>query len=192
MTVCYKALGHTARATIAHGKRPRPIPPGYAASPLPPTPHAPRKNPLASAETVNYIHFVLVFNSTKPATPPPAPQGGVAHARLHRAIEALILALLAGLLGRHARLARAWHRAPAFIPAAAPAPISPDVPVLRLPTDGTHLVIESPILYVIGPGPNRGMRPRPRATPVAPRRGARAPPAAPPSPIPNPSHLPPN
>ncbi len=133
---------------------------------------------LAPPENVNYNTHVLATTQNRPRTPPvhpPAP--GAAHLRLHRAIEALILALLAGLLARRPRFAGAWHPIPD------PTPIGPATPVLRLPTDGTHLVCEHPILWVIGPGPNRGLRPRPRAHPIPRPRTARAPPATPRPPI---------
>jgi len=115
---------------------------------------------------------VLEINSNRPHLPT-TPNRGAADARLRRAIEALILALLAGLLPRRSRVLGAWHPIPEAEPSASA------MPGLRLPGDGTHLVIEASILYVIGPGPNRGLRPRPRATPIPRPRLARAPPATP-------------
>ena len=107
--------------------------------------------------------------STRPQSQPRrSAQSATAKPCLRAALEALILSLLAALLGR--RHLRAWHPIPD------PTPIGPATPVLRLPTDGTHLVCEHPILWVIGPGPNRGLRPTPRATPIARPRLARAPP----------------
>ncbi len=102
--------------------------------------------------------------------------GAAAKLRLHAALEALILALLAALLGR--RHTRAWHHAAARIPTEFPHPTqAPALPLrARTPFDGTHLVCEHPILWVIGPGPNRGLRPLPRVEPVARPRRARAPP----------------
>jgi hypothetical protein len=97
---------------------------------------------------------------------------GAAHARLRHAIEELILALLAGLLGRRRTRDSVWHPAPRPEPDRAP------LPRHRSIHDGTHLVCEHPILWVIGPGPNRGLRPRPRAHPLPRPRIARAPPAA--------------
>jgi hypothetical protein len=105
--------------------------------------------------------------------------GVAAKLRLHATLEALILALLAALLGR--RPARAWHHAAAQIPLEIPHPTQAPAlpPRVRTPHDGTHLVCEHPILWVIGPGPNRGLRPTPRATPIARPRIARAPPRQP-------------
>jgi hypothetical protein len=98
-----------------------------------------------------------------------------ASAQLYRAIEALILALLArflprSLLPRRRLLASAWHQA------ALPEPAPPAILRVRSIHDGTHLVCEHPILWVIGPGPCRGMPPRPRALPIPRPRIARAPP----------------
>jgi hypothetical protein len=108
-------------------------------------------------------------------TPPASPGAAV---RLRATLEALILALLAALLGR--RRARAWHHAPAPYleewPLPLPLPDSRPPPPIRSIHDGTHLVCEHPILYVIGPGPNRGLRPRPRAMPLPLAQVARAPP----------------
>ncbi len=128
--------------------------------------------------------FFIPSPARDPAAARPAPRGEAAHARLHRAIEALLLCLLAALLPRQVRHDGAWH--PLSLPSHnAPAPTTPD---LRGPHDGTHLVCESPLLYVIGPGPNRGLRPRPRALPVPRPRIARAPPAPPCAPsVANPS-----
>jgi hypothetical protein len=100
---------------------------------------------------------------------------------------AVLLALIAALLGRPAR----WHALLRQLPL----PADPDqdeilwadiawteaLPVraplvVRLPTDGTHCVCEHPILYVIGPGPNRGMRALARAMPEPRPAHARAPP----------------
>ncbi len=116
---------------------------------------------------------MLTINPARPRTPQvalSAPRGNAGELRLHRAIEALILALLAGLLARRPHFAGAWHPIPD------PTPAIHSTPKPRGPHDGTHLVCESPLLYVIGPGPNRGLRPRPRATPIPRPRVARAPP----------------
>jgi hypothetical protein len=103
-------------------------------------------------------------------TAPMADQAGL---RVPAVLDALLLALLAALLGRPARIACIRHPAP-------DSPTSPAAPLpIRLPTDGTHLVIASPLLYVIGPGPNRGMRPHARPTPRPRPRSARAPPPSP-------------
>jgi hypothetical protein len=122
-----------------------------------------------------------------PTTPRPArpgaprhPLGAVAAPCLRLALEVLLLTLLAALLGPR-RLARAWRDAQAplptdlagyeFEPQDSPAPFR-----VRSIHDGTHLVCEHPILYVIGPGPNLGLRPLPRALPPSRPRIARAPP----------------
>ena len=102
-----------------------------------------------------------------------------AAASLRATLEALILALLAALLGRR-RCTSAWHHAAAHLPAEIPCPTHAPAPPpsARTASDGTHLLCESPILYAIGPGPNRGLRPHPRAMPIAQARIARAPPRA--------------
>ena len=118
--------------------------------------------------------------STRPQSQPRrSAQSATAKPCLRAALEALILSLLAALLGR--RHLRAWHLAAAHLPHPpterphpTDAPTQP--PHVRTPHDGTHLVCEHPILWVIGPGPNRGLRPTPRATPIARPRLARAPP----------------
>jgi len=106
---------------------------------------------------------------------PREPLGAAASVRLRATLEVLILSLLAALLGRrHA----SWHHAPAPFCEEHPLP-RPGAPAplrARTPHDGTHLVCESPLLYLIGPGPNRGLNPRPRAMPLARARIARAPP----------------
>ena len=118
----------------------------------------------------------------RPARPgaPRTPLGAVAAPCLRLALEVLILALLAALLGPR-QLARAWRHAWAPLPtdlagydldpADSPAPFR-----VRSIHDGTHLVCEHPILYVIGPGPNLGLRPLPRALPPSRIPVARAPP----------------
>ena len=77
------------------------------------------------------------------------------------ALDAMLLALLVSLLGRLERLARTWHPAPAqeeTDPQAWPPLFPPS------------------LLYLLGPGPNRGMRPHARVVPIACPRTARAPP----------------
>ena len=111
-----------------------------------------------------------------------APQenlGRPARLCLLAALEALFLPLLAALLGRP-RHPRAWHLAPIPLPAEPPlCRLAPAAPFgARTASDGTHLACESPILYVLGPGPNPGLRPRPRATPITRAPIARAPPRA--------------
>jgi hypothetical protein len=94
--------------------------------------------------------------------------------RLREAVEILLL-VLAAVLGRRPR----WHHAPVPFIEEAPLPF-PHAPApirIRSIHDGTHLVCEHPILWVIGPGPNRGLRPRARAMPVPRPKIARAPPA---------------
>ena len=104
--------------------------------------------------------------------------------RLHAILRAILLSLLSVLLGRRrpwlytsaTHIDAEWLEAYAlpFPQAESPRPI-----LVRSVHDGTHLVCEHPILWVIGPGPCRGMRPISRATPVARRRTARAPPPGP-------------
>jgi len=89
-------------------------------------------------------------------------------------IATLLIALLAALFGRRRAITPAWH----------PAPDENDwdseIPTAYTYAEhcGWHRDCESPILYVIGPGPNRGLRPLPRALPPARPRIARAPPRA--------------
>ena len=96
---------------------------------------------------------------------------------LRATLEALILALLAALLGRR-RYTSAWHHAASHLPTEIPTHAPAPPPHARTASDGTHLTCESPILYVIGPRPNRGLRPLPRVEPIAQPRIARAPPRA--------------
>ncbi len=103
---------------------------------------------------------------------------------LHDILRALILSLLSVLLGRR-RQPQAWLYEPAWIEEyALPFPQADSVRPIRIRSihDGTHLVCEHPILYVIGPGPGKGMRPIARSTPVLRPRHARAPPRTPPHP----------
>jgi hypothetical protein len=105
-----------------------------------------------------------------PLAPHPlsAPRPGAADTRAHF-LETLLLALIAALLGRRSTRAATWH----------PAPDSDfDVEPLAYaaPLRHWHADCESPILYVIGPGPNRGMRKRERALPIPHPKTARAPP----------------
>jgi hypothetical protein len=110
--------------------------------------------------------------------------------RLLATLEAMILALLAAFFGRR-RTAAHWHALSPLdyvnddedLPyAALYASIAAHPPVLRrhyaLPIH-THQGIEHPLLYVLGPGPNRGMRPHPRTLPHAHPTTARAPPPSP-------------
>lgn len=114
-----------------------------------------------------------------PSTPHPlessCPRAGETRARIPGLLETLLLAVLAALFGRRA-LAPMWH--PGFVahPAEAlPAAEFPS-PIGLPPATGTHMGLDCPILYAIGPGPNQGLSPRPRATPAAHPRIARAPP----------------
>jgi hypothetical protein len=119
------------------------------------------------------------------------PRQGAEATRVRITLETLLLALLAALLGR----AMALHPSPApdldsdsdwdwnpdwdFVlnPGAGPR-------LYAAPLRGWHADCESPILYVIGPGPNRGMRALPRAIPTPRPESARAPPPhAPPTPF---------
>ena len=111
-------------------------------------------------------------------------QGAAGELRLQDILRALILSLLSVLLGRR-RQPQAWLYEPAWIEEyALPFPQADSVRPIRIRSihDGTHLVCEHPILYVIGPGPGKGMRPIARSTPVLGPRHARAPPRAPPHP----------
>ena len=117
-----------------------------------------------------------------------APTGaGPGDSRPDSVLRTLILALLAALLGLRPR-ARARHAALAGAATYAPwAELPPEDDEYALPDyawpeyDGTHMTCVSPLLYVIGPGPNRGMRRLARKIPLARPRLARAPPRAPPS-----------
>jgi hypothetical protein len=132
----------------------------------------------------------------------PRPRAGADRARAPAMVlESLILHLLALLFGRPRRprawhIARCdiapWHIAPWHHAPERPSPAEPPRPLrVRSIHDGTHLVCEHPILWVIGPGPNRGMRPHARPTPRLRPRSARAPPLPhqifelPPSPLPH-------
>ena len=85
------------------------------------------------------------------------------------ALDAMLLALLATLLGRLERLARAWHPATGRQDSARERP-APHSPMALLPPD---------LRYLFGPRRNRGMRPRARTAPIARPRTARAPPPIP-------------
>ncbi len=96
-------------------------------------------------------------------------------ARIHvpAGLDALLLCLITALFGRMERIARTWHPAPdPTHPTERPIPLH-----TRLPTDGTHISLACPFLYVLGPGPNRGLTPHARPAPRLRPRSARAPPA---------------
>ncbi len=124
--------------------------------------------------------------ATRPRLPPAAMAAGRA-ASIAMLLEFLLLHLLAVLHGRRPRAWRNRHALPSLpspyaLALLATSPLSDTIrpaPDLRprLATDGTHLACEHPLLWVIGPGPNRGMRRRPRRLPLAPTEAARAPPA---------------
>ncbi len=82
------------------------------------------------------------------------------------ALEIWLLALLAPLMG--AQAARAWI-----------ASILP-TPQAEIPSDFSEEEIRLliPFLFLIGPGPNRGMASHARIAPIPHRESARAPPAA--------------
>jgi len=111
-----------------------------------------------------------------------APRPGALGTCVRFTLEALLLALLAVVLGPRRALV-AWHSAAAWDPDSDD--LDWDFDDLDLPAhnthttiwDGTHLVCEHPILYVIGPGPNRGMRALPRAHTLPHPESARAPPS---------------
>ncbi len=125
--------------------------------------------------------------ATRPRLPPTAPAGGTG-APIALVLESLLLHLLAVLCGRLPRAWRTRHAHPsqpspyalALLATSPHSDTSHPTPDLRprLATDGTHLVCEHPLLWVIGPGPNRGMRRRPRRLRLIPAEAARAPPAA--------------
>ncbi len=114
-----------------------------------------------------------------PAPRPGTPAGvsRAAAARLLAVLEALLLALLAPRRARSG--AHPWHSLPATILRAqgeAPLPVASAAAPLSPPCF-THTGLEHPILYVIGPGPCRGMRPRACRAVATPPPAARAPPA---------------
>jgi hypothetical protein len=82
------------------------------------------------------------------------------------ALKIWLLALLAPLLG--ARAARAWVAS--ILPAACE----------EEPSECTEAEIRllRPFLWLLGPGPNRGMRPHARTAPLLPPAHARDPPLA--------------
>ncbi len=77
------------------------------------------------------------------------------------ALDAMLLTLLASLLGRLERLARIWH---------------PTAPQEDSAEDEYAPLFPLNLLYLFGPRRNRGMRPHARTTPLAHPRTARAPP----------------
>jgi hypothetical protein len=127
-----------------------------------------------------------------PSTPavkraPQSPQALAGELRLLATLEALILALLAAFLGRR-RTAATWYALSPLdyvnddedLPFACLFPAHATTPSAtprdyRLPCH-THQGIEHPILWVIGPGPCRGMRPLPRPHLLPFPLTARAPP----------------
>ena len=83
------------------------------------------------------------------------------------ALEIWLLALLAPLMG--AQAARAWI-----------ASILPNAPQAEIPSDFSEEEIRLliPFLFLIGPGPNRGMASHARMAPIPHQESARAPPDA--------------
>jgi hypothetical protein len=77
------------------------------------------------------------------------------------ALDAMLLTLLASLLGRLERLARIWH---------------PTAPQENSAEDEHTPLFPHNLLYLFGPRRNRGMRANARTTPLAHPRTARAPP----------------
>jgi hypothetical protein len=120
-----------------------------------------------------------VFPNSRAQSPAHSPaQGGAGELRLHHILRALLLSLLSVLLGRR-RQPQAWIYEPAWIEDyALPFPQPESVRPFRVRSvhDGTHMVIEHPMMYVFGPPPRRGMRNLARTTPIARPRRARAPP----------------
>jgi hypothetical protein len=107
--------------------------------------------------------------------------------RLHAILGALLLSLLAALLGLR-RHPRAWHEA------LAPLPLDHDEAEdawwITLPESDSARRLEDMLgpdlplelvrlLYVFGPRQNRGMRARPRTLPTSRTRRARGPPRPP-------------
>lgn len=124
--------------------------------------------------------------------PPPPPLAAI-FAGLRTALEAdrraasfvdgVVLAVLLMLLGRLERMARTWHAAQRHGDEPLPEELLPYAPgertlQVRLPTDGTHIALRTRRLYIFGPGPDRGLRPHPRRTPLLRPRIARGPPAS--------------
>lgn len=101
-------------------------------------------------------HFAGLRAALQPQTGELRPHAG--------ALDVMLLTLLSALLGRLARLARAWHPAPTPEDSdqEAQAPLFPVA-----------------LLYLFGPRRNRGMRPRARIAPIVQPRTARAPPPRP-------------
>lgn len=126
-----------------------------------------------------------------PLVPHPlaGPRVAAAGSRVRTAglLEILLRALLAALLGRPRGLVPLATAATSHCALLADADelwTEHTAYAYAAPLRGWHADCESPILYVIGPPPNRGMRRRPRATPLPCPRIARAPPRplAPPMP----------
>jgi len=99
-------------------------------------------------------------------------------------LELLLRALLATLFGRPRTLA--WHALTSARPDIDDAWADEEEyafdDAYAAPRRHWHADCEHPILYVIGPPPNRGMRALPRRTPAPRARTARAPPATRPPP----------
>lgn len=93
-----------------------------------------------------------------------------ARARVSAGLDAVLLGLLMILLGRLERLAQAWHP-PITHDDSDQADLQDDAAVTY---DPRHCLIQ--LSYVYGPGPGRGMKSHPRATPVLRPRSSRAPP----------------
>ena len=103
-------------------------------------------------------------------------------------VAALLFALLAALFGRKNPLAPTWHPLPNLdsdtgfdadsdFDTIGEATLALYAAIAAATHTGWHSDCESPLLYVLGPRPNRGLRPIPRVTPVPRPRIARAPPA---------------
>lgn len=88
----------------------------------------------------------------------------------------ILLALLATILGRPRTPARAGHPMPLPADEHPQWAFNHDTGAYGPACAGTHMALEHPMLYAIGPGPNRGHRPHPRECPAARPRIARAPP----------------
>jgi hypothetical protein len=113
---------------------------------------------------------------------------GPARLRVAGLLEAWLYTFLAALLRRPRAVAAAWHTLTQTLSddayfadeseyndwALEEYPANPYVLLTH-----NHADCDPRILYVIGPRPNRGMRPAPRRTPVVRPRTARAPPRHP-------------
>jgi len=136
------------------------------------------------------MSFLLPSPADMPASPHTAPKAdrATAHARLSAALEAILLALLASLIGRRTLIL--CHAHPVALVAPAPPCHRTESPH-RTPAIGRAPHADAIALHrfpdwILPGAPARGMRPTPAPRPPRPRaRPARAPP---PRPRPQPAH----